>query len=90
MPLISYARHRFPPVLIQHAVWLYLRLSLSYRNIEDLLAERGFEVSSETVRRWVLKFESVFAQRLRHWHPEPTRYWHLYEMVVRIAGETGY
>ncbi len=56
MPPISYARHRFPPVVIQHAVWLYLRFTLSYRDVEDLLAERGLEVSYETVRRWVLKF----------------------------------
>src|SRR6516162_1881179 len=53
---LSYRRHRFPPVVIQHAVWLYLRFTLSYRDVEDLLAERGLDVSHETVRRWVLKF----------------------------------
>jgi transposase-like protein len=53
---ISYARHRFPPAIIQHAVWLYLRYTLSYRDIEDLLAERGLDISYETVRRWVAKF----------------------------------
>jgi transposase-like protein len=90
MPPISYARRRFPAVLIQHAVWLYLRFTLSYRDIEDLLAERGVEVSYETVRRWVLKFGPVFARRLRHSHPKPSRCWHLDEMVVRIAGETVY
>ena len=51
---ISYRRHRFPPVVIPHAVWLYLRFTLSYRDVEDLLAERGLELSYETVRRWVL------------------------------------
>ena len=56
MALISYARHQFPPVVIQHAVWLYLRFTLSYRDVEDLLAERGLDISYETVRRWVLKF----------------------------------
>jgi putative transposase len=56
MPPISYARHRFPPVVIQHAIWLYLRFTLSWRDVEDLLAERGLEVSYETVRRWVVKF----------------------------------
>lgn len=56
MSSISYSRHRFPPEIIQHAVWLYFRFPLSYRNVEDLLAERGVEVSYETVRRWALKF----------------------------------
>src|SRR5919205_3784765 len=90
MPLVSYARHQFPAVLIQHAVWLYLRFTLSYRDVEDLLAERGVELSYETVRRWELKFGPVFAKRLRHSHPKPSRCWHLDEMVVRIAGETVY
>ena len=90
MPPLSYARHQFPAVLIQHAVWLYLRFTLSYRDVEDLLAERGVEVSYETVRRWVRKFGPVFAKRLRHTRPTPSRQWHLDEMVVRIAGETVY
>ena len=90
MPPISYARHQFPPVLIQHAVWLYLRFTLSYRDVEDLLAERGVDVSYETVRRWVLKFGPLIARRLRRAHPKPSRHWHLDEMVVRIAGKTVY
>src|SRR5436189_16720 len=53
---ISYRGHRFPPIVIQHAVWLYLRFTLSYRDVEELLAERGLDVSYETVRSWVLKF----------------------------------
>src|ERR1700745_1171988 len=61
---LSYRRHRFPPVVIQHAVWLYLRFTLSYRDVEDLLAERGLDVSYETVRSWVLKFGPVIARRL--------------------------
>ena len=56
MQKISYARYRFPPVIIQHAVWLYYRFPLSYRDVEDLLVERGIDVSYETVRRWALKF----------------------------------
>src|SRR6266576_5846992 len=56
MDQLSYRRHRFPPPIIQHAIWLYLRFTLSYRDVEELLAERGLEVSYETVRRWVLKF----------------------------------
>src|SRR5919108_6535328 len=90
MPPLSYARHQFPSVLIQHAVWLYLRFTLSYRDVEDLLAERGVDVSYETVRRWVRKFGPVFAKRLRHARPKPSRRWHLDEMVVGIAGKTVY
>ena len=52
---ISYRRHRFPSAIIQHAVWLYLRFTLSYRDVEELLAERGLDISYETVGRWVLK-----------------------------------
>jgi transposase-like protein len=59
MVQLSYRRHRFPPAVIQHAIWLYLRFTLSYRDVEDLLVERGLEVSYETVRRWVLKFRPL-------------------------------
>jgi putative transposase len=59
---ISFARHQFPPAIIRHAVWLYARFTLSYRDVEDLLAERGLDVSYETVRRWVLKFGPLFAR----------------------------
>jgi putative transposase len=62
---ISFARHLFPPAIIWHAVWLYARFTLSYRDVEDLLAERGLDVSYETVRRWVLKFGPMFARELR-------------------------
>jgi putative transposase len=61
MQPISYARHQFPAEFIQHAVWLYLRFTLSYCDVEELLAERGIETSYETVRRWGLKFGSAFA-----------------------------
>jgi len=87
---LSYRRHRFPPVVIQHAVWLYLRFTLSYRDVEDLLAERGLDISYETVRSWVLKFGPVIAQRLRRRRPRPSDRWHLDEMVVRIAGKRMY
>ena len=83
---LSYRRHRFPPVVIQHAVWLYLRFTLSYRDVEDLLAERGLDISYETVRSWVLKFGPVIARRLRQHRPRPSNRWHLDEMVVRTAG----
>jgi transposase-like protein len=62
---ISLARHQFPPAIIRHAAWLYVRFTLSYRDVEDLLAERGLDVSYETVRRWVLKFGLLFARELR-------------------------
>src|SRR5438874_8233800 len=63
MALLSYRRHRFPPEIIQHAVWPYLRFTLSYRDVEELLAERGLDISYETVRRWVLKFGPAIARR---------------------------
>ena len=90
MTLLSYRRHRFPPEIIQHAIWLYLRFTLSYRDVEELLAERGVEISYETVRRWVLKFGPVIARRLRWRRPQPSDRWHLDEMVVRIAGKRMY
>ena len=90
MPPFNYRRHRFPPSIIQHAIWLYLRFTLSYRDVEELLAERGLEVSYETVRRWVLKFGATVAQRLRRRRPRPSDRWHLDEMVVRIAGRRMY
>jgi putative transposase len=90
MALLSYRRHRFPPPIIQHAIWLYLRFTLSYRDVEDLLAERRLEISYETVRRWVLKFGPVIARRLRRYRLRPSDRWHLDEMVVRIAGKQMY
>ncbi len=65
MKPISYARHRFPRDVIRHAVWLYLRFTLSYRDVEDLLAERGLTVSNESIRRWVHKFGPPIAKNLR-------------------------
>ena len=90
MTSLSYRRHRFPPTIIQHAIWLYLRFTLSYRDVEDLLAERGLDVSYETVRRWVLKFGPGIARRLRRHRPRPSDRWHLDEMAVRIAGKQMY
>ena len=90
MSPISYARHQFPPDVIRHAVWLYLRFTLSYRDVEELLAERGLEVSYETVRRWVLKFGPLFARNLRRQRPRPTERWHLDEMIVVIGGRRMY
>jgi transposase-like protein len=74
---ISFARRQFPPAIVRHAVWLYARFTLSYRDVEELLAERGLDVSYETVRRWVLKFGPICAQELRRRHPRPTSRWRL-------------
>ena len=86
----SYARHQFPAEIIRHATWLYLRFTLSYRDVEELLAERGIETSYETVRRWVLKFGPAFARNLHRLRPRPTGTWHLDEMVVSIQGKRMY
>src|SRR5205823_7065324 len=90
MAHLCYRRHRFPAEIIQHAIWLYLRFTLSYRDVEELLAERGLDISYETVRRWVLKFGPAIARRLRRHRPRPSYRWHLDEMVVRIAGKHMY
>src|SRR5205823_10322636 len=81
MAPLCYRRHRFPPEIIQHAIWLYLRFTLSYRDVEELLAERGLDISYETVRRWVLKFGPAIARRLRQRRPRPSDRRHLDEMV---------
>ena len=84
MTPISFKRHRFPPVIIQHAVWLYARFTLSFRDVEELLAERGIDVSNETVRRWFLKFGRLIARNLRRRRPRASARWHLDEMVIPI------
>ncbi len=87
---MTYSRHQFPPVVIQHAVWLYLRFTLSYRDVEDLLSERGLDISYETIRRWVLKFGRLYARNLRRRRPRSSDQWHLDEMVVTIGGRRMY
>lgn len=87
MQNISFKRHRFPQELIRHAVWLYARFTLSYRDVEDLLAERGLDISYETTRRWFLKFGPPIARKLRHTRPTPSDHWHLDEMVIMIRGK---
>ena len=86
MRTIFFARHRFPPDIIRHAVWLYARFTLSYRDVEDLLAERGLDISYESVRRWVIKFGAPIARNLRSMRPAPSDFWHLDEMVIVIRG----
>jgi len=90
MEPISYSRHRFPPGIIQHAVWLYFRFSLSFRDVEDLLAERGINVSYETVRRWTVKFGKLYSRRLHKLRPEPSSTWHIDEVFLKIGGKQMY
>jgi putative transposase len=87
---ISFKRHRFPPDVIRYAVWLYFRFMLSIRDVEDLLAQRGIEVSREAVRCWANKFGPLIAANLRRRRSPPTGRWHLDEMVVRIGGRRMY
>ena len=90
MSTLSYARHRFPPAIIQHAVWLYFRFALSYRDVEDLLAQRGIDVSYETVRRWALKFGRTYAAGIRRRRPRPSDRWRLDEVFIKIGGKIHY
>lgn len=90
MQKASYRRHRFPAEIIQHAVWLYFRFPLSYRDVEDLLAERGIDLTYETVRRWALKFGPAYARKLRRLRPRPYGRWHLDGVFVSINGNRMY
>jgi len=86
-PESLYHRRRFPPDIIQHAVWLYHRFSLSFRDIQDLLAERGVTVSYETVQRWCTIFGPRYATRLRRRYGRHGDTWHVDEVFVRIRGK---
>jgi len=77
-------------IIIQHAVWLYFRFPLSFRDVEDLLAERGIDVSYETVRRWALIFGQAYARKLKRTRPRPDGRWHLDEVFVSINGKRMY
>jgi putative transposase len=90
MTQISYKRHRFPPAIIQHAVWLYFRFTLSFRDVEDLLAERGLDVSYESIRYWVRKFGKQYAKRIDSRRLRPNCRWHLDEVFVSINGKRMY
>jgi len=86
MQRLSFDRHRFPPEVIRYAVWLYARFTLSYRDMAELLAERGLDISYETVRQWCLKFGPSVARNLRRKRPTPSDHWHMDEMVIAIRG----
>ena len=85
-----YRRHRFPPEIIQHAVWLYYRFNLSHRDIEDLLARRGVLVTHESIRLWCNKFGPRYAQRLRRGHRGYGDTVFMDEVFVRIQGRHRY
>ena len=79
-------RHRFPMTIIGHAIWLYHRFPLSYRDIQELLHQRGIQVSHETLREWCIKFGPLFAQDLRHREPRRGSLWHLDEVCTTVDG----
>lgn len=85
--LPSFKGHRFPSEIIEYAVWLYYRFSLSLRDVEDLLAERGIIVSHETIRFWIQKFDRQYAKAIRRERPPVGDKWHLDEVVTPICGK---
>ena len=85
-----FPRHRFPAEVISYAVWLYYRFPLSHRDVEELLAERGIQVSYETVRCWAVKFGSLFAEELRRRDVRSGKTWHLDEVFLRMNGRRVY
>ena len=90
MQKVSYARYRFPPVIIQHAVWLYFRFPVSYRDIKDLLDDLGSDVSYEMVWRRTLKFEQVYARKPRTTRPRSDTRWNLDVVFQSTAGKRMY
>ncbi len=90
MKPLSFKRHRFPAEVICHAVWLYFRFSLSFRDVEELMSQRGIDVTYETIRCWTIKFGPLIARRLKKRRWPPTGRWHLDEMICRIGGRRMY
>ena len=90
MTKINYSGYRLPPEIIQRVIWLYVRFTLSFRDVEDLLAQRGIVVSYETVRRWVNQFGPKIAADLRKRQPKPHTTWHLDEVYLKIDGRLVY
>jgi putative transposase len=82
-----YRRHRFPVEIISHAVWLYYRFNLSHRDVEELLAQRGVQVSYEAIRLWCRKFGPAYAEQLRRRRPGPADKWHVDELQLKIRGK---
>ena len=87
---LSYRGYRFPPEIISHAVWLYYRFGLSFRDVEDLLAERGITVTYEAIRQWCWTFGLDYARRLRDRRGRQGDTWHLDALFVKIRGRQQY
>src|ERR671927_104995 len=85
-----YKHHRFPGVIISHGVWLYYRFSLSYRDVQELLCERGIDVTHEAIRQWCLKFGQDYANRLQRRRAQPGDKGHLDEVFLTINGKRHY
>lgn len=85
-----YKNHRFPIEIISHAVWLYFRFCLSFRDVEELLSERGVIVTYEAIRKWCRKFGQQYANQLRRRRPRPGDKWHMDEVFLTIKGEHHY
>ena len=86
----TYKRHRYPPEIISYAVWLYFRFNLSYRDIEDILAQRGILVSYESIRLWCVKFGSLYSKRLKRKHRGYGDTFYIDEVFVKINGKQHY
>ena len=87
---LSYKGFRFPVEIISHCVWLYHRFPLSFREVEEMMLERGIVVSHETIRQWCAKFGQTYANTLRRRRARPGDKWHLDEVYIKIAGKTHY
>lgn len=85
-----YAGHRYPIEIISHAVWLYFRFTLSFRDVEEILAYRGVIVTYEAIRQWTRKFGQTYANTLRRRQPKRGDKWHLDEVVLTINGKHHY
>lgn len=86
----TYKNHRFPVEIISHAVWLYFRFCLSFRDVEEILLERGVVVTYEAIRKWCRKFGQAYANQLRRRRSRPGDKWHLDEVFLTIKGEHHY
>ena len=86
----TYPRHRYPIAVVSQVVWLYYRFSLSFRDVSDLMYERGVSLSHETVRKWCEKFGGLYSERLRKVRRKPSHRWHIDEVHAKIAGKKCY
>ena len=87
---VSYCRHRFPAEIISHCVWLYFRFALSFRDVEEIMSERGVTLTYETIREWSLKFGTSFAKKLKQRRSRFSDIWHLDKMFIKINGKSHY